>query len=187
MTGPSAADGVGGEEDRGPGVVPARSTDPIVAKQQLEALMVAEVAATGSALTPMRAIVTRPEDAIGTVNPCLGRDEEIVLLRDGASALARTDQLAPVAAVHGRGRRGVRGRWRELTGRRRRVRRMAAGGPQPRRPGFPEPKGIVVLRPRGTWDATAKEPRRHRARRGEPPHRLAGAQRRAGVPDADAA
>jgi hypothetical protein len=95
--------------DDGPGadIVPARSTDPIVAKQQLaalrahasrhqklvkdkrdefEALMLAELAAADAALRPMRVMVTRLEDAIGTVNLYLGRGEEIVLLRDGASA-----------------------------------------------------------------------------------------------------
>jgi hypothetical protein len=99
------AEGVGTGSD----LVPARSDDPVVARKQMaairaearktalriqanrkemERLLSAEMQRAEEALAPMQKLMKHLEDGILTVNLYLGRDEEIVLLRDGESAPA---------------------------------------------------------------------------------------------------
>jgi hypothetical protein len=100
-----------GEGGPGTDIVPARSNDPVVAKRQmaeirsraerqagliaakrkeLERLLRSEMEKAEAVLGPMQEMVERLEAGIFTVNLYLGRDEEIVLLRDGESAPADT-------------------------------------------------------------------------------------------------
>lgn len=95
----------------GTDLVPARSDDPTVAKRQmaamradakrkaglidakrkeLERLLRSEMERAEAVLGPMQEMVRRLEAGIFTVNLYLGRDEQIVLLRDGESAPADT-------------------------------------------------------------------------------------------------
>ncbi|MCA1571077.1 MAG: hypothetical protein LC798_12290 [Chloroflexi bacterium] len=100
-----------GEGGPGTDIVPARSADPMIAKQQmatirsrakrqaglisakrkeLERLLRSEMQRAEAMLGPMQEMVKRLEAGIFTVNLYLGRDEEIMLLRDGESAPADT-------------------------------------------------------------------------------------------------
>lgn len=101
------ADGGGTGTD----IVPARSSDPVQVKRQiaarqaelrkqqavvkraaekLDAAMKREMARVERVLAPIRETVAQLEAGLFSVNLYLGRDEEVVLLRDGESAPADT-------------------------------------------------------------------------------------------------
>lgn len=98
-------------EATGTDIVPSRSSDPVEAKRQLaghaselrkqqeiarraaerlENAMKHELSRVERVLAPLKATVKRIEAAIFSVNLYLGREEEVVLLRDGESAPADT-------------------------------------------------------------------------------------------------
>jgi len=93
----------------GTDIIPSRSNDPVVVKQQaaavrdealktqqlirqkreeLERIMRAEMARAQEMLGPLEAMVKQAQHVLTTVNLYLCSDEEIVLLRDGESAPA---------------------------------------------------------------------------------------------------
>jgi hypothetical protein len=100
-----------GVREPGTDIVPHRAADPVAVKKQmaairahakktslaikarqkeLERLMKAEMEKAQAMLGPMEELVKQLEANIFTVNLYLGTEEEIVLLRDGASAPADT-------------------------------------------------------------------------------------------------
>jgi len=104
-----AEDLASGVSKPGTDLVPTRSKDPAVVKQQMAAvraqaqktsvaikekqkeltnLLKKEMERAERALGPMQELMKQLEENIFTVNLYLGRDEEILLLRDGASAPA---------------------------------------------------------------------------------------------------
>jgi hypothetical protein len=103
------AEAVVAGESAGTDLVPTRSNDPVMAKRQLAAVQTelrkkqaivreaaarlektikAEMEKAQQVLAPMQAAVERLEAGIFSVNLYLGRDEDILLLRDGDSAPA---------------------------------------------------------------------------------------------------